>query len=133
MQWLSDDELILATNKINGQWDIYRILLTDRTVLSLTQDDKVESDLALWIIDYCILDKTGLTVEDSEVHHRAAGGAITLACSYTPWGELLEQHGGGDPSASSGQALTWGYCGGLLAGSTCFHTHWASRMDYVVL
>jgi len=64
MQWLSDDELILATNKINGQWDIYRILLTDRTVLSLTQDDKVESDLALWIIDYCILDKTGLTVEE---------------------------------------------------------------------
>ena len=35
-----------------------------------------------------------------------AGGAITLARSYTPWGELLEQHGGGD--------LTWGYFGGLL-------------------
>ena len=48
----------------------------------------------------------------------AAGGAITLARSYTPWGELLEQHGGGDPSASSGPALTWGYFGGLLDAAT---------------
>jgi len=39
-----------------------------------------------------------------------ADGSITLARSYTPWGELLEQHGGGD--------LTWGYFGGLLDAAT---------------
>lgn len=39
-----------------------------------------------------------------------ADGSITLVRSYTPWGELLEQHGGGD--------LTWGYFGGLLDAAT---------------
>jgi RHS repeat-associated protein len=39
-----------------------------------------------------------------------ADGAITLARSYTPWGELLMQRGGGDPP--------WGYFGGLLDAAT---------------
>jgi YD repeat-containing protein len=45
-----------------------------------------------------------------------ADGAITLARSYTPWGELLMQRGG--PSTGSGQALPWGYFGGLLDAAT---------------
>ncbi len=45
-----------------------------------------------------------------------ADGAITLARSYTPWGELLMQRGG--PSTGSGQTLPWGYFGGLLDAAT---------------
>jgi RHS repeat-associated protein len=37
-------------------------------------------------------------------------GAVTLARSYTPWGELLEQSGTGE--------FTWGYFGGLLDAAT---------------
>ena len=51
LAWLSDDEWILATNRVDKQWDIYRMLLSGKTSKNLTQSDEIESDLALWIPD----------------------------------------------------------------------------------
>ncbi len=39
-----------------------------------------------------------------------AAGNVTLARSYTPWGEVMDQNGSGD--------FTWGYFGGLMDAAT---------------
>lgn len=51
MHWISDREWVLTTNRIDGQWDIYGVSLTDEVFTNLTQDDRVESRLALGLLD----------------------------------------------------------------------------------
>ena len=41
--WISDDEWLLTTNRVDEHWDIYRVSLVDKTFTSLTQGDGMES------------------------------------------------------------------------------------------
>lgn len=41
--WISDDEWLLTTNRVDEHWDVYRVSLVDKTFNSLTQGDAMES------------------------------------------------------------------------------------------
>ncbi|HMM97477.1 MAG TPA: DUF6531 domain-containing protein [Anaerolineales bacterium] len=54
---------------------------------------------------YSLPDGIGMSRQISD-----AGGAITYAANYTPWGEIFESFGQGN--------ITWGYFGGLMDAAT---------------